>query len=104
MIKYSLGKDDSPLIADDWDVNLFEDLLVSAPLEAVLAPSGDVAPLTGELLGPVRKADWRDVGVLGVIHVPVQTDHGDVVVQIAAGKVGVQKNVLGVILNMGVEL
>ena len=55
---YLLGQDDSPLIADDRDVNLFEDLLVSAPLEAVLAPSGDVAPLAGELLGPVRKADW----------------------------------------------
>ena len=56
--KYLLGTDDSPLIADDRDVNLFEDLLVSAPLEAVLAPAGDVAPLAGELLGPVRKADW----------------------------------------------
>ena len=44
------------------------------------------------------------MGVLGVIYIPVQTDHGDVVVQVASGKVGVQENVLGVILNMGVEL
>ena len=93
----------SPLVADDGYVDLLEDLLVCAALEAVLAPSGDVAALAVKLLRPVRQADGRDVGVLGVVHVPVQTDHGDVVVQVAAGKVLVHENVLGVELNVGVE-
>jgi len=98
-----LQKPLAPLISDDGDINLLEDLLVSTTLEAVLAPTGDIATLTIKLLCPIRKTYRRYVGVLGIIHVAIQPDHGNVIVQVATGKIGVQEDILSVELDMSVE-
>merc|ERR1719270_1218609 len=98
-----LQKPLAPLISDDGDINLLQDLLVSTTLEAVLAPTGDIATLTIKLLCPIRKTYRRYVGVLGIIHVAIQPDHGNVIVQVATGKIGVQEDILSVELDMSVE-
>jgi len=98
-----LQKPLAPLISDDGDINLLEDLLVSTTLEAVLAPTSDIATLTVKLLCPIRKTYRRYVGVLGIIHVAIQPDHGNVIVQVAPGEIGVQEDILSVELDMSVE-
>jgi len=98
-----LQKPLAPLISDDGDINLLEDLLVSTTLEAVLAPTSDIATLTVKLLCPIRKTYRRYVGVLGIIHVAIQPDHGNVIVQVATGEIGVQEDILSVELDMSVE-
>ena len=66
-------------VVDDWHFDLFEDLLVSSLSEGVLAPAGSHATLAGEFNEAVGQADWADVRVAGVVHVPVHADDGDVV-------------------------
>ena len=55
-------------------------------------------------LESIRKADGRDVGILLEVHIAVEPDDGNVVVEVAAVELGVDAHAEHVQLNVGVEL
>ena len=85
-------------------MDFFQDMLVGTSVEGVLTPSGDMAALSGEILQVIRKTDGTDVRIPGEVHVPVQSDHGNVIVQVARIKVLVDEDVRGVEFNVSVKL
>jgi len=79
-------------------------MLVGATIEGILAPSGDMATLTGEIFQVVRKTDWANMRISCKVHVAVQSYHGNVVVQITRIEILMKENIGGVKFNMSVKL
>lgn len=87
------------------DVHLLENVLVAADLaKGVLPPPGDEAALPGEVLERVGKTDRRDVGIALEVHMAVQFDESNVIVEVARVVLGMDVDGQNVHLDIWVEL
>lgn len=80
-------------VVQDGQLDFFQDMLVGATVEGILAPSGDMATLTGEIFQVVRKTDGANMRISCKVHVAIQSDHSNVVVQVTRIEILVEENI-----------